>query len=499
MKENKRLIAVLLCIIMVCFTIYAGEEITLDNTEEVVVDNDSLVVWYTDDALTDYLSSMAVEYHEKKGIRVIPKLQTGDNYIESIYDASINGDGAPDLYILAGDALEKAYMSGCAAVIDEPEVNTDRFPEPAINAVTYHDKTVAYPYYFETTALIYNKSYLYEMASNKVQAENADTSEEGDDSTTSEDGEDADTEEAVTYATEEEEIQARMQDSIPETFDDLLTFADEYDAPAAVETIFKWDVRDIFFNYFFVGNYINIGGVNGDDSSKIDIYNMDAIKAFSLFQDMNQFFAFESADVTYKQVVEEFIQGKLVFATVTSDALGTLNTSIENGEFAYEYGVTMIPDLSEDMDTRSLSETNALVVNGYSNKRDVANDFAKYLCIDNAKGLYEKTSKLPSIMGVFDEGTAEYAFVQEYSYSVPLPKMMATSNCWLLMEGTFADIWSGTDVSTALKTLSEQVKLQVTGEQVTEEYIEYQEETETVEYLDEDALKEEAQNESEEE
>ena len=39
---------------------------------------------------------------------------------------------------------------------------------------------------------------------------------------------------------------------IPSTIDDILSFADSYDAPEQVEAVFKWDGR-YFYNYFFVG------------------------------------------------------------------------------------------------------------------------------------------------------------------------------------------------------------------------------------------------------
>ncbi|MBR4020523.1 MAG: hypothetical protein IKI99_04350, partial [Firmicutes bacterium] len=42
---------------------------------------------------------------------------------------------------------------------------------------------------------------------------------------------------------------------VPLTIDDILDFADQYDAPGNVDAIFEWDVSDIFYNYFFVGNY----------------------------------------------------------------------------------------------------------------------------------------------------------------------------------------------------------------------------------------------------
>ena len=499
MKESTRIISALICVCLIFVTVFAGRNGAAAEVEEVVADTDSLVVWYTDDGITDYLNSMAVEYHEKYDVRVIPKLQSGSDYIETIYAASMDEDTTPDLCIMGSDVLEKAYMSGCAAEISADELinNRDIFPETAVNAVTYREKLVAYPMYFETTALVYNETHLREIATNLVMAENATTPEDENEDNSDEE----DTEENNPYAglSEEEQIELRMSTEVPGTFEELLSFADEFDAPAGVESIFKWDVRDIFYNYFFLGDYINIGGKAGDNPDEIDIYNLDAIKALTLFQDMNQFFSFESSDVTYAKVMDEFIQGKLVFATVTTDALDTLDEAAKNGDFPYEYGVTMIPDISEDMETRSLSATTVLAVNGYSDMQDRANAFAKYLVSDRADVLYEKTGKLPVKKGIIDSDSKAYAFTEEYSCSVPMPKMMSTSNYWLLIEGTFADVWSGVDVSTSLKELSEQIKHQITGETVVEEYIEPPKpEEENVEYLDEDALKQQAKDEASE-
>ena len=489
MNETKRILSALLAILLVVATIIGGRENTLKEPIEVI-DNDSLIVWYTDDTLTDYLNKMAVEYHESMGVRVIPKLQTGQDYVESIYRASMDETGAPDLYIIGSDVLEKATLSGCAIPINDSRgiITSDNFPETAIRAVTYHDKMVGYPFYFETTALLYNKSYLREMVCNKMISERAELEGEVEGNSSTEEDEFA--------SLDQKEVEKRIEESVPDTFDEFLTFADSYDAPAGVETFFKWDVRDIFYNYFFVGDYINIGGYNGDNAGVIDVYNLDAIRALKVFQDMNQFFSFESADVTYKQVVQEFLEGKLIFATVTTEIINTLEEAIAAEEFPYEYGIVMIPDINQDMLSRSLSVTSALAVNGYSNKKDVANAFAQFLTVTKADGLYENTGKIPTRNDVFSKKDTAYAFVEEYGYSSPMPKLMATSNCWLLMEGTFADAWSGADVSECLKELSEQLKLQILGEEVTEEYIELpKEETEEVEYLDEDALREAAQSE----
>ena len=52
-----------------------------------------------------------------------------------------------------------------------------------------------------------------------------------------------------------------------------------------------------------------------------------------------------------------------------------------------------------------------------------------------------------------------------------MPKMVEVSNFWMKLEITMRDIWEGADINSGLKTLSEQIMTQVTGQAYTEEYI----------------------------
>ena len=494
MNQYKRLFYVILCGLMLCGVIYASIKSVPVPEDEESESVDSLIMWYTDESMADYLNAMAVEYHENGGPRVLPRHQSSSEYIENIYNASVDDVKAPDIFIISNDALEKAYLSGVAAKVDKEgeALNSDNFSQAALNAVTYKGSYVAYPYYFETSALIYNKTYLHDMIAAKIES---DALAEAEDT----DGDDEPDAAEYDEATKEAMIEEQMQEAIPDTFDELLEFADSHDAPEGVDTILKWDVRDLFFNYFFIGNYIDIGGPCGDDVNSMDVYNIDAIKALMLFQKLNGFFAFESSDVTYSQVVDEFIEGKLIFATATSDIIKRLEDAKESGEFAYEYGVAMVPDLSDSMLSRSLSVTETLVVNGFSDKKKEAEDFVRFLAIKHAGELYDKTGKLSSLSGALndDKHIGLTAFADEYSYSVPMPKLMTTSNYWLLLEDTFAGVWSGDNTSKRLQQLSKQLNYQLTGEEKDVDYIVLPKEEEEIEYLDEEALKKEAQDEEE--
>lgn len=474
--------------------------------ENVLTIRPAINIWYTDEALGDYLASAALDFSEKRDVRVIPKLVSGLEYLENINQESLHTKTCPDLYIIGNESLEKAWLAGLASDIRDEEdfVSEAYFPGPAIQAVTCQGHVIGYPYYYETSALIYNKTYMEEAARGALEVE-ADARageeamqalEEGGVPSEEEGGTPPESQE-MTF--DEEEVAWRMTELIPSSVEDIRSFADNYNAPEQVEAVFKWDVSDIFYNYFFVGNYIDVGGPDGDDADRIDIYNMDAIRCLLSWQNLNQFFSIEADAVDYDTVVQEFADGKLVFTVATTDILSRLEEAAGDGRFPYEYGVTLVPDIEEGLETKSLSVTNAIVVNGYSDKKDLANEFAHYLTGEASSGLFAGTGKLPALKDAPLPMEQAEAFRAEYADSVPIPKMVETSNYWVQLEIAFTRIWSGAEVSETLKELSEQIKTQVTGTAVTEDYIPLPEEetlpAEDVEIMEEDEMANEGEGE----
>lgn len=516
MSLKKRLVGVgiLACAAGITFAI-AGSGMKITTKEEkpsFIGEKETLYLWYTDDALTSYLSSAAVTYNETHEVRIVPVLESGLEYLEKINQASVEAN-EPDLYILSHDSLEKAYLAGLAAEIEPPEGLS---PEEAylgtgLQAAAYKDKLIGYPLYFETSSLLYNKTYLEEMAAKQLEAE-ADVQaaeaaqqalEENGPEVTEEAGETEQAKESTaveenTEQTEEEQekIKAKMEELLPATIEEIKNFADNYDAPEQVESIFKWDVTDVFYNYFFIGDAIHMGGEAGWDVSDIDIYNLDAIENMRAYEELNQFFSIDTSEIDYEKVIDEFIQGKVVFTVATTDAVAKLEQAKEEGTFAYDYGVTLTPDIDEEKKTRPLSMTNCVVVNGYSDNKEAANDFAGFLTSGYHDILYARTGKVSAAKNVDYGNEALSAFAEEYENSIAMPKMVQTSNFWVQLEIAFAEVWDGADANKKLKELSEQIMQQVTGSPYEETYIEEpEEETEEVEYLDEEYYKQEAMEE----
>ncbi len=225
---------------------FKPEDATIPGITEKQDKKPTLILWYTDESLTDYLNSACVAYLDAEGVRVEPVLKTGLEYIEEIYDASVKGGEMPDLYIAGTDCLEKAALSGLALPINDPEniMNSFNYPQIAMDAVSYKGRQVAYPFYFDTAFLLYNSTYLSQMADAELRSEPVEGGED-------EEGEgrtyvpDAGVPEGYTEESWKEAVSVRTQELIPESIEDITKLAMEHGAPEGMEYFFLWDVSDI--------------------------------------------------------------------------------------------------------------------------------------------------------------------------------------------------------------------------------------------------------------
>lgn len=466
----------------------AGDE---PDEGKTVADDNSLTLWYCDDALTEYLSSVALSYQQDHGVKVNIVLKDGVEFLETINEVSLEdakerSEALPDLYVTSHDNLLRAYLSGLAGIISDPSqvVVPEMYPQTALNAVTCYDHLVAYPFYYETNFFLYNKTYMASIAQNRIEAE-ADL-EEGEEATKEleENGapeEDAkETESAAADegddaaeageeenpmgeedATADAEVLERLATMIPSTIEDIKTFANNYDAPEAVESVFKWDVSDIFYNYFFVGNYMDVGGEHGDNAAIFNIYNKQAVECLSAYQAMNQFFSIDTKIDSYDHILQDFIDGKMVFTVATTDAIARIHDAQRDGKFDFEYGVSTLPDISDLLKARGLSVTDAVAINGYSEKKDEANMLATYITNYKASDLYMKSGKVSCCKSVEYEDAEIANIMNEYERSVPLPKMVEAANYWVQLEIAFTKVWKGADPDETLMELSDTIGAQI--------------------------------------
>lgn len=395
----------------------------------------SLTIWYTDAKLNDFMLEAAEDYEQETGIEVNVQLISAVDYIETISEATLVEENGPDLFVAGSDLLQKALYAG---LVDDQvaysEAESDNIPQKAFDAATCDGKLIGYPFYFESCFLLYNQYYAEDW---------------------------------------------------PGTIDEILEYADNFESTGTtekVQSIFKWDVSDIFYNYFFVGNYVGLGGTYGDDKSQLSLSEGKTIECLEYYQALNEFFAIDEETVHSEDVLQEFIDGKIVFTIAKTDAIARIEQAIADGkvpEYQLEterdeegneipareierfYGVGDIPNLSDELITRGLSVTNSIVVNNYSKNRTYANDFAHYLSYERAGELYEKTGKV-SVCKSVTAGDKDWERIMvQYAGSVEIPKIIEMSNYWILMEIAFANIWNGADIVSEISNVVSQMNIQV--------------------------------------
>ena len=475
---KKRMIATAAVIAMAAAAVYGSTQEmsqTQDTGERLQLfrGKETIYCWYSDEALSSYINAAAVSFGEQNKVRVIPVLTSDSEYLEAVNQETLHSAQIPDIYLLSSDSLEKAYLAGLATKVPDTEgiCDTDHFSRAALAAVTYDDKIIGYPVYFDTSALVYNEDYLRTWATQQAEKELSGSSDndepvgEGEEIIEEDSLPEDQTTDQVTA--DEAAVNALAEQyfakALPATVDDLLNIADTFDAPEGVEGVMKWDVNNIFYNYWIVGNYMIVGGDPGDDRNDININNPETIQCLEVYKALNQFFFIESDTVTYDSVIQDFIDGKTMFTIGTTDVVKRLEDAKADGSLTFNYGIARMPDVSAELQSRSLSVTGAAVINGYSEHKELADRFAAYLSEEYADGLYERSGKMPASIHAAEnaDNGALTIFANEYADSVSLPKMLETGNFWMQLEVLFSKVWNGEDVTTLVQQLADNMSQQL--------------------------------------
>ncbi len=106
---KKTIITVLvLCMVVGLTACNKNAAKSLDIEEPVTIN-----IWYQDDKFTDYIDYAAKAFSKANDLVTINyQLVTDDNYVELLYEESVHGNNAPDIFLMNTDNLEKASLMG---------------------------------------------------------------------------------------------------------------------------------------------------------------------------------------------------------------------------------------------------------------------------------------------------------------------------------------------------------------------------------------------------
>lgn len=375
------------------------KEQAMENQEQ----NKVFDLWYSYTGYEPYLKEAAKRYEEKTGIKVRITYYTTIDYLEKISSASAEGNG-PDMFLLSEDSLQNAVLLGIIEQnYDTDILNEHNYCQKAIKSVTYVEKQYGYPLGFETTVFAANKTYV---------------------------------------------------DNMPDTFDEVKVFADNFNNGdenaghdySKVSSILKWDISDILYSYGFLGAYLDVCGEMGDNPTIIDVKNENAIKAGEYYYSLSQYFYTEAEDARYEKVMEEFFNGQIIYTIASADIINRIAESDMNVE------LSVLPALTDKLSAKAVSVTDIIAVNPFADMKEEAIEFSKFLSYDMADEMF-------NICGVISTRNIEYEnenidkFIEAYEQSKGLPKLMTTSDYWLKISNITKKIWYGSNVKEELMQL----------------------------------------------
>ena len=363
-----------------------------------------LILWYTRKELKPYLDAVTQECEKECNITLTCVAVSELEYLEQIKQAGMDENSrTPDLFLMSNSDLEKSYLLGLTDIPISQAYLEKNYVEPAIDAVTYQGNAYAYPLFYETGVMVYNKQYM---------------------------------------------------DKTPAYISEIINFAENSQQIEGVEHIFTWDAMELFYDYLFAGAYAVMGGENGDDIAQISLDGEKLKQSLTYYQSLNPYFAIDAKQMSEERIVDEFAQGKIIFAMIGNQDLKKLEDKKTAGESQVDYGVGSLPDLTEELQGRGLSVTGSVAVNTLSEHVELADKAARYLTGKGAEQLYRTTGLFGTAKGLSYENPEFSNSLEQYTGSCPVSKLMEASECWLKWESMFLNIWNGNDVSAEVDNLS---------------------------------------------
>ncbi len=333
-----------------------------------------LLFWYEDNSYRTYFEKAAEDYYAKTQVKVQPVCTESLDYIGEIYDTTMQGEGRPDAYLLGGDCLEEAYLYGLAEENKNSAVYEDAVGQ-ALLACAYKDKVYGYPLSFNSCVFVYQNGY---------------------------------------FAAQ------------PESLQSIIDYSDENEPPEHVEFLLEWNVNDPFYDFPFISNSVSF---ESEDGQSLDVvYNQELYEQDLLyFEQILASFSIDANTVTEESVIEHFLAGKTLCAIIDTKDLQYLKN--------YDYSLMQIPNLNESLTARTCATTDLIVVNPFSEKKEIAADFAVFATSEEAKLLKEYAGTY-SVFKPQEMEAADVLAYESYENAVLAPDAREAKDFWIGLKET---------------------------------------------------------------
>ena len=336
-----------------------------------------LTFWYNDESYKDFYERAAEEYYEETGSVVDVRFSNVTNYLDTIYDATMNENAFPDVYMIEGDRLEKAYLYGLAAENTAADIYESSVAENAISASVYRDKMYGYPLSYNVCLLVYQNGYFQEE---------------------------------------------------PKTVQSIIDYSNENEPPENIQYLLEWDVNDAFYDYVFVSNSVRFEK-NELETMKVEYDEQLYQEDLDYFSQILESFSIDAGSVTEESVVSDFNEGTTLCAIIDSDSLSKLTAS--------DYSAREILPLNDSLDAGSAALTDMVIVNEFSEKKELAADFAEFVTLAMSGELHGLSGHY-SVRMSEDADDMEQTAYQAYENATPAPDSQDANEFWVTLKETIS-------------------------------------------------------------
>ena len=231
---------------------------------------------------------------------------------------------------------------------------------------------------------------------------------------------------------------------VPQTFDEVIAFAQKWNNPAENKYALRWQVDDSYHNYFFLTAFgMELFGPEMSDFRFPGFDSESAGKGMEFHSGLRHYYNVNTADATLDSTVAAFQRGEVPF-TITGP--WTIGDAVKN---KINFGVTKLP-LIQGNQPRCFSGNIVAAVSSYSKNIPASLAFVDFLASEEGVTIqFEKTGKLAAYKDVSGiEGLRDDVYLrgimEQAPFADPMPVIPEVNQMWDALKALFTFTWDGT-------------------------------------------------------
>ena len=230
---------------------------------------------------------------------------------------------------------------------------------------------------------------------------------------------------------------------VPESFEEVIAFAEEWNNPAANRYALRWEVDNSYLNYFFLTAFgMQLFGPNMDDYRNPGFDSPGARKGVEFHTSLRKYYNVNADDATWDSTVAAFQRGEVPFSITGPWAIGD---ALKNG---INFGITKLPTIN-GVQPRCFSGNIVAAVSSYTKNIPAARAFVDYLAsVEGETIQFHTTGKLAAYKDISEiEGLRDdvllRGIMEQAPYADPMPVIPEINHMWDAQKALFTFTWDG--------------------------------------------------------